>query len=99
MDAQTFEDLNTVIAKLANVISTARYGDDREGMITIAVMPELLADIADAVATINDLTAPRDPRPEEGVVLQALTHRVGGWAWKREQSWEDATLDDSQYQD
>jgi len=95
MDAQTFEDLNTVIAKLANVIS---YGDDRQGMITIAVMPELLADIADAVATINDLTAPRDPRPEEGVV-QALTHRVGGWAWKREQSWEDATLDDSQYQD
>jgi hypothetical protein len=56
MDAQTYYDLNRTIERLAKVISHARYRDDRSGMIPVDAMGDVLADIADAVVTLTDLT-------------------------------------------
>ena len=56
IDARTYEDLNRCIAKLAGVISHARYTDDRSGMIPVDAMSDVLNEIADAVVTLTDLT-------------------------------------------
>ena len=92
MPAHTYEALNRAITALGQVISSARYGNDRKGIIPVLAMPEVLAEITDAVATIDDLTTTRDPRPEEGVA-QALTPRY----FKTVGEWEEMKVDDGQY--
>jgi len=56
MNAQTYYDLHCTLEKLAKVISRAQYKDDRMGNIPPHAMGDVLADVADALATISDLT-------------------------------------------
>ncbi len=55
MDAQTFHDLNVVARKLSDVLSDARYGDNRSGLVPPEALPQLQADISDALLTMEAL--------------------------------------------
>lgn len=57
MDAQTYYDLHRTIVRLEKVISHARFQDGRMGTVPPQAMGELLNEMADAIATISDLTA------------------------------------------
>ena len=57
MDAQTYHDLHVTVVRLEKVISHVRFQDHRMGTIPPRDMADVLAQVADACATINDLTA------------------------------------------
>lgn len=57
MDAQTYHDLHITIVRLEKVISHARFQDGRMGTIPPQAIGEVLSEMADAIATITDLTA------------------------------------------
>ena len=55
IDAETYEELNRCIGKLAGVISHARYTDDRSGMIPVHAMGDMVVEVANAYYTISQL--------------------------------------------
>ena len=55
IDAETYEELNRCIGKLAGVISHARYTDDRSGMIPVDAMGDMVVEMANAYYTISKL--------------------------------------------
>lgn len=57
MTAQAYHDMNVVLRRLDDAISHHRYADDRGGIIPPASIPLAIADVADALATLQSLTA------------------------------------------
>jgi hypothetical protein len=62
MDADTYHDLHVTIVRLEKMISHARFQDDRMGTIPPRSMANVLAEVADACATINDLIQAQDAK-------------------------------------
>ena len=55
INAETYEELNRCIGKLAGVISHARYTGDRSGMIPVDAMGDMVVEMANAYYTISQL--------------------------------------------
>lgn len=62
MDALTYHDLHVTVVRLEKVISHARFQDNRMGTIPPRDMADVLAQVADACATINDLIQAQDAK-------------------------------------
>ena len=57
MDAQTFHDINQVLAALNKHITHARYGGRQHGMCNPNDIHSVVTDVNDAAATLNALVA------------------------------------------
>lgn len=56
MTAQDFHDINTVFRKLSDVLSHARYGNGRAGLVPPTDVEALRDQIAEALDTITMLS-------------------------------------------
>lgn len=57
MDANTFHEINVIIAQLDSKLTSARYGQGRKGMITPNDIDYTVQQLRDALATIDMIQA------------------------------------------
>lgn len=55
MNAQTFHDIQQVLAKLDKALSSHRYGPDRYGMVPPEAIDTAIEDVENAAATLRAL--------------------------------------------